>query len=45
MKKYNRYHHEDWVVALWIGFAVMWFGVSFTGLAYGIIVCIMAAFK
>lgn len=44
-KKYNRYEHEDWVIALWVGFFIMWFGVSFIGLTMGIVMGIMEAFK
>lgn len=43
--KYNRHQHEDWVIALWAGFFIMWFGVSFIGLTIGIIHAIITAFK
>lgn len=44
-KNYNKYDHEDWVIALWAGFFIMWFGVAFLGLAIGIVQGLMAAFK
>lgn len=44
-KKYNRQEHEDWVIALWVGFFVMWFGVCFLGVGIGIVHGLMAAFK
>lgn len=45
MKGYNRREHEDWVIALWVGFFIMWIGVSIAGLTVGIVHAILSAIK